>query len=166
MKKIVIVFMILICLTGCEKSSNKLGGDKPLNKNYSDVVFTISKKNNACIPVKLIVYKDGNYELFTAYEACNPGKACDMMLKYTKSIKGQYDYEIMKIIENSINYDDKSYTNENLIEYEIYMGNTYVEQGFGYVYTVEKGKINRYLEDFSKKINVDLNLCAEPEYID
>ena len=54
----------------------------------------------------------------------------------------------------------------NLPEYEIYMGNSYVEKGYGYYYTIEKGQTNKSIEELLKEINVELQVCAEPEYID
>ena len=163
---IILCGVIALVFTVCGKSENKLGGDKPLEKNFSEVVFTISKKNNSCIPVDLVLYKDGTYELFTAYESCRPSEVCYSMLKYTKSIKGKYDYDVIKIVENSVDADNKGYAIDNLPEYEIYMGSSYVENGYSYLYTVEKGQINQYLDELLEKINVDLKLCAEPEYID
>lgn len=163
-----LVIIIALTLTGCGKKNklNSLGGDEPLRKDYSDIVFRISKRNSACIPTELVFYKDGTYELFTAYKACKPNQTCTDVLKYTKSIKGQYDYDIMKIVENSVNSADKSYMNENRPEYEIYMGNSYVEKGYGYYYTIENGQTNKYLEELLNEIDVNLKVCAEPEYID
>lgn len=169
MKKTILIILIcgfmILGITGCGKANNKLGGDTPLT-NHSEKTFTIRMVNKSCIPVQLTLYDDGNYELFTTYESCRPGQLCNDMLKYTKSIKGKYDYDIMKILEDDSIEVDKSHSMDNLPEYEIYMGNYYVENGYGYYYTVEKGKVNKYLDELLESLNVDLSICAEPEYID
>ena len=69
-------------------------------------------------------------------------------------------------LEKCVNSADKSYMNENRPEYEIYMGNSYVEKGYGYYYTIENGQTNKYLEELLNEIDVNLKVCAEPEYID
>ena len=166
-----IMFTIFVCMvmvlsiTGCEESKNKLGGDIPLKRD-SEKAITITTGNKSCIPVQLTLYEDGVYELFTAYESCRPGQNCTAMLKYTKSIKGKYDYDIMKILDDDSIEVDKSHAMDYLPEYEIYMGNYYVENGYGYYYTVEKGKTNKYLDELLQSINIDLKICANPEYID
>lgn len=160
---IILCCVITLAPTGCG-NSNKLGGDNPL-ENHPELIFTIAKGNKSCIPVNLAIYEDGQYELFTAYQACRPGETCTAMLKYTKSKKGTYNYDVIKIIEDEGNAKDKSHSMNNLPEYEMYVGNTYVEQGYGYYYTIEKNKTNKYLDEFLKEIDIDLEVCAEPEYI-
>ena len=146
-------------------TKSELGEERPLT-NTADVIFTIEIGNKSCVPVNLALYKDGTYELFTEYKTCRPGNNCNSMLKYTKSIKGIFGYDVIKIIEDDNIEVDKSYSMDNLPEYEIYMGNSYVEKGYGYYYTIEKGHTNKYLEEFLKEIDVDLKICAEPRYID
>ena len=165
MKKIITILMggvMVLGITGCSKS-NKEFGDEPLSSN-TETIFIIKMGNKGCVPVQLSVYEDGTYELFTTYGACRSGQTCTLMLKYTKSIKGTYDYDVNKIIENSVDADKKSYSMDNLPEYEIYMGNPYVEQGYSYYYTIEKEKTNKYLDEFLNEIDVDLKVCANPEY--
>lgn len=168
MKKTVKIIMLcgvmILVMTGCGKT-NKLEGDKPLTDHKEDIL-TITMGNKTCVPLQLTVYEDGTYELFTAYESCRPGKLCTDMLKYTKSIKGKTDYDVLKIIKEDGVEMDKSHSMDNLPEYEIYMGNSYVEKGYGYYYSIEKGQTNKSLEEFLKEINVELKVCAEPEYID
>lgn len=156
--------VMLIGMTGCGKS-NKEWGDEPLS-NHEELIFTIEMGSKICVPIELAVYEDGTYELFTTYETCRSSKICNSMLKYTKSIKGTTDYDVIKIIEDDNIEVDKSHSMDNLPEYEIYMGNSYVEKGYGYYYTIEKGQTNKSLEAFLKEINIDLKVCAEPEYID
>ncbi len=169
MKKTILTILLcgtmILWLTGCRKADNKLGGDTPLTNN-SEKTFTITTGNKSCVPVQLTLYDDGNYELFTAYESCRPGQVCTSMLKYTKSQKGKYNYNIMKILDDDSIEIDKTHSMDNLPEYEIYLGNYYVENGYGYYYTVEKGKVNKFLDELLKSINVDLKVCAEPEYFD
>lgn len=161
----IICTVIILGITGCGKSESKLCGDTPLTDN-SEKVFNITTGNKSCVPVQLTLYEDGTYELFTAYKSCRPGQTCNSILKYTKSVKGTYDYDIMKILEDDSIEVDKSHSMDNLPEYEIYLGNYYVENGYGYYYAVEKGKTNKYLDELLQSINVDLRICAEPEYID
>lgn len=165
-----VIFAILICgglilgMTGCGKT-NKLDGDKPLT-NHKDNILSITMGTNACVPVLLAVYEDGTYELFTAYEACRPGVICTSLLKYTKSIKGKTDYDVLKIIQDDVVDRDNPHSMDNLPEYEIDMGDSYVEKGYGRRYIIEKGRTNKYLGEFLKEIDVELKICAEPEYID
>lgn len=156
--------VLILLMTGCGDES-VLGGDEPL-ANPADTIFMVEMGSKTCVPVRLTVYEDGQYELFTAYETCRPGKICTSMLKYTKSIKGKTDYDVIKIIDKGNIEVDKSHSMENLPEYEIYMGHPYVEKGYGYYYSVEKGEENEYLDEFLKEIDVNLKVCAEPDYID
>ena len=112
--------------------------------------------NKNCVPLQLAIYEDGVYELFTAYKSCKPGKFCTDMLSYSKSIKGTTKYDVLKIIKEKGVEKDKVHSMNNLPEYEIYMGNSYVE----------KGQTNKSIEELLKEINVELQVCAEPEYID
>ena len=148
---------------GC--SPGTICGSEPLSVP-AELMFTIQVGNKDCIPVSLAVYNDRTYELFTSYEACKPMEICNSILKYNKSIKGIYNYDVIKIIEDDSNEASKSHLMDNLPEYEIYMAPYYVEKGYDYYYTVEKGQTNKYLEEFLKKIDVDLKVCAEPDYID
>ena len=71
----------------------------------------------------------------------------------------------MKIFEDKNIVMDQSHSMDNLPEYEIYMSDKYVQKNYGYYYTIEKNTKNNSLDEFLKKINVNLNLCASPEYI-
>lgn len=122
--------------------------------------------NKNCVPLQLAIYEDGVYELFTAYKSCKSGKFCTDMLSYSKSIKGTTKYDVLKIIKEKGVEKDKAHSMNDLPEYEIYMGNSYVEKGYGYYYTIEKGQTNKSIEELLKEINVELKVCAEPEYID
>ena len=118
-------------------------------------------KNNACIPVQLNIYEDGIYELFTEYKACRQNQLCDSMLVYTKSVKGFYSYDVMKILEevnDYDNFDEKS----NTSYYELYVGDKYVEQGYEYNYVILESK---YLDEFLDEIDLKLNACAKADYI-
>ncbi len=159
---IILCEIMILGITGCG-SSSKLDGDEPLER-HPELMFTIARGYKNCTPVELAVYEDGQYELFTAYQSCRPGEACTAMLKYTKSKKGTYSYDVIKIIEDQGNEVDKSHSMDNLPEYEMYMGDAYVKDGYGYYYTIEKGQTNKFLDEFLKDIEVDLDVCAEPEY--
>ena len=123
-------------------------------------LFAINWGNNKtdCIPIQLDVFADGRYTLYTSYEACPPNSTCNAMLKYNKAVGGTYDYDVMKIIQNSVIADDMTFTNENLPEYEIYTGNQAI---YSYLITDQN---NGYLDEFLKQIDVNLKQCAEPDY--
>ena len=86
------------------------------------------------------------------------------MLKYTKSVKGTYKYDVEKIIKASVNTDNKSYDMSNLPEYEIYLGDKYMSKYDSLMFTVEKGRKNKYLNELLDMLDVDLDKCAKPDY--
>lgn len=63
----------------------------------------------------------------------------------------------------STNANEKNYSMDNLPEYEITLGSLATKYDT-LTFTVEKGKTNKYLNEFLKMINVDLSKCAKPEY--
>lgn len=158
---LIILFFSILIITGCQK--NKLGGDERLTKHEKEI-FNIQSVNNSCVPFSLVIYENGEYELFTKYESCKYDENCTSELKYTKSIKGKYNYDVMKIIDNSTKANDNGYTNDNLPLYQIYMSDGYVKKGYQYNYTVEKNQSNKYLEEFLNEIDIELETCAEQEY--
>ena len=123
--------------------------------SYDDLVFVIWIGKRSCIPVQLSIYKNNEYILHTSYEACKPNQVCNSMLKYTKSIKGKYDYDIIQIIKHSTDANNMQFTNDSLPQYEIFSGN-------GYQFITDDD--NKYLIEFLKSIDVDLNKCAKPDY--
>lgn len=136
-----------------------------INKNKIDlksitsegIVVSIQSGKKECIPVKLIVYDNNQYRLYTHYKTTEQDELINLKLEYTKSIDGKYDYDILKILENSVNSEEKTYSMDNLPEYEIYTGT-------GIMYVIENGQKNKYLDNFLKQINFDITKCAEPEY--
>lgn len=155
------------------KYNSKLTNQKEINEYYSKVkdshkiekkdiigenglLFSISMKNDKCIPVNLRVYSDNKYVLEDHYLACKKEENCSLSLKYTQSIDGKYDYDVIKIIQNSENAD---IPNAKISEYEIYNGNGNI------INMMTTDKNNTYLNEFLKQIKVDLNKCAIPEYI-
>jgi len=123
-------------------------------------LFAINWGNNKtdCIPIQLNVFDDGRYTLYTSYEACQPNSTCNAMLKYNKTEGGTYNYDVIKILQNSVIADDITFTNKNLPEYEIYPGNQ--ER----VYYLITDKNNAYLDEFLKQIHIDLKQCAKKDY--
>lgn len=146
----------------CKNYPKEIGTD--ILENHGEVLISIHVGNKDYVPVSLSLYDDGTYELFTAYESCRPGRICTSMLKYTKSVKGTYKYDVEKIIKASINADNKSYDMSNLPEYEIYLGDKYMSKYDSLMFTVEKGKKNKYLNELLDIIDVDLDKCAKPDY--
>ena len=61
----------------------------------------------------------------------------------------------MQIIKHSTDANYLQFINDNMPDYEIFAGN-----GYNFVTDVN----NKYLTDFLKSINVDINKCAEPDY--
>lgn len=125
--------------------------------SYDDFIFTVTIGKKECIPVELAIYKNNKYKLFNEYEACKPNVACNSILKYTDNIEGKYDYDIIQIIKHSTDANNLQFTNDNLPQYDIYSGN-------GYHFITDDD--NKYLIEFLKNINVDLNKCAEPKYLE
>lgn len=140
-------------------------GDNIL-ENHGNTLISIAYGKRSYVPVMLSVYDDGTYELFTSYASCKPGRACNSMLKYTKSIKGNYNYNIEKILMASTNADGMSFEMSKLPVYEIYLGEEYIKKYDSLMFVVENGKTNQYLDEFLNSINVDLNKCAKPDYGD
>ena len=107
------------------------------------LLFSITWKRSNCIPVLLSVYDKSKYELYTSYEACGITEVCNLMLKYTKKESGIYDYDIMKIINNSTIADNMTFSSVNRPEFEIYTGNG--EKVYSYFYDLENNKqVNSY----------------------
>ena len=129
--------------------------------NHGAKIMSI-KMTKDCIPVMLTLYDDNQYELFTNYEACTPDNDCIKL--DTKSIKGTYDFDVLKILEEN-NIDDKLYhPKEETPEYEIYIGDYYIREKHQNYYSVKKGTINKALDELLNTINIDLNSCATPDY--
>lgn len=133
-------------------------------EKHEEILLSIQTGNKSCVPVSLSLYVDGTYELFTAYETCISGRLCNSILKYSKSIKGTYNYDIDKILKNSTNANDKNYDMKNLPEYEIYLGEKYIKKYDTIMFTVEKGKKNKYLNELLDLIDIDLSKCAKKDY--
>lgn len=133
-------------------------------ENHADVLIRIEKQMR-CTPVSLYLYSDNTYELFTDYDTCRPFQECTMKLHYKKSIKGTYNYDLTKILDNSIEGVDIDY---KAIDYEILTGSTLggpiLGEKYDHDYVIKKGESNKYLEEFLNIIDVDLNMCAIPNY--
>lgn len=175
-EKIIIVLIIIgltIIGTGIYLFSYFLGSSSQIRgkgtarlDNPGEVVIII-EKNKKCTPVNLSLYADGTYELFTDYESCRPFQKCTLKLHYTKSIKGKYDYDITKILDNSINENDST-LNDNQIDYKIYTrasGSDFVlGEKYNHDYIIQKGENNEYLEQLLNTIDIDLDIYALPDY--
>ena len=117
------------------------------------LLFTIRYLKAENIPVKLEVYDENKYILYTNYKGCNEDENCNDVLIYTKSTEGTYDYDVLKIIENSYDSNEK-YKDHG--DYEIFTG----KDEHRYI-TYES---NNYLQYFLKLIAVDLKTEAVPDY--
>ncbi len=139
---------------------DKVTNPKKLTKkdiiNEDKLLFTISNKNNKCVPVSLNVYEN-KYELYTKYKGCKKNKNCNTKLEYTSKKTGKHSYDVIKIIKNSENSDLlKSKERENL-DYIIYVGKKEI------VHTLLTDNNNKYLNEFLKNTKVDLDACANAE---
>ncbi len=154
---------------------SKLSNEKQINDYYNlleesrnikknDIVsdngllFSISWKNTECVTELLSVYSNKTYELYTDYQSCKNGQLCNDILKYTKKDIGKYDYDVIKIINNSIISDEMTFNSYNLPEFEIYTGN--VDK----LHMMITDSNNKYLKEFLESIDVDLHKCANPDY--
>ncbi len=123
---------------------------------YNDTIFSVEYKKSKCdIPVMLTIYKNNKYRLYTEYKTCKPGIPCNMMLEYTNFIEGTFNYDIIEIIRHSVDANLHQYTNDNIPEYSIFSGKSH---------SFITDKDNKYLKELLDSINVDLTLCAKPNY--
>lgn len=122
------------------------------------LIFSITSKNIDCIPIKLSIYDNDKYILYTAYESCKKGTNCNSKLTYTVSEEGSYNFDIMKIIKNSKVADNMQFTNDEIPEYEIHTGSGEL------VYNLITDSDNKYLFDFLNEININLHTCAQADY--
>lgn len=136
-------------------------GTDILTKHGAEIMSI--KMTKDCIPVMLTLYDDNQYELFTNYEACTPNNDCNRL--NTKSIKGNYDFDVFKILEED-NIDDKLYhPKEETPEYKIFIGDYYLgEKHQNYYYSIKKGTSNKALDELLNTIDIDLDSCATPDY--
>ena len=146
----------------CVNYPNDIGSD--ILENPGKALISIQTGNKNYVPVTLSLYDDGTYELFTSYADCKPGRVCISMLRYTKSVKGKYTYDVEKILKASTNADNMSFDMEHLPEYEIYLGDDLVKKYNTLSFVVEHNKQNKYLNELLESINVDLSKCAKPDY--
>lgn len=135
-------------------------GTNILTKHGADIMTIYIKKD--CVPVELTLYDDNQYELFTNYQACKPNEEC--YRTYTKSIKGTYDYDLFEILKED-NIDDRLFhSSDERPEFEIFIGDYYVQEDYKNYYSVKKGTTNKSLDELLRTIDIDLNSCASPEY--
>lgn len=116
-----------------------------------DIIFTIESSNKTCVPVQLVVKTDNIYLFYNSYKAPLDGVNANSILNYSDPISGAYNYEIIKIIQNSKYASDASFDMDNLPEYIIYTGK-------GTVFTTDRN--NEYLKAFLESINISLDSCA------
>ena len=122
-------------------------------KNKDGLLFTISRGDKKCIPIKINIYDDGKYKVFTKYGVCKPFHTCSNILKYeniSDGEDGEYNYEVMKIIQSSYQTNNKDFAPK----YELYDG-----RGERYIL----GN-NEFLNEFLSSINVNLDTCAAKIY--
>lgn len=174
-KKIIIITLVLCLSTiasgiGIYKYYNvgsiELKG-KGTNRldNHGNTILTI-QKNKDCTPVSLYLYDDGTYEYFTEYDSCKPFRSCTMQLHYTKSVKGNYDFDITSILDNSID-NVNNHVDEKDIDYLLFPitnNNDILDEKYNSNYVIKKGEKNASLDDLLNELELDLDLCAIPNY--
>lgn len=154
-----LIIGILISVNYNINTSKYKGQGTNIKETHGDTVLIV-EKNLDCIPVVLYLYDDNTYELFTEYRRCKHNKWCTLDIKYNKSIKGKYEYNLNKIIDKLTYYEDN--INSKDIDYEITIGKLVAKDKNHYV--VLKGQNNELLEEFLKMLDIDLNICATFNY--
>lgn len=161
---IVSIFAIMEIVYVFPISPLRKAGTDRLN-SPGNIVLRIEKNLN-CVPVSLYLYDDSTYELFTEHKTCRPLQTCIMRLYYTKSIKGAYDYDLIKILDYSI--DESEISDYKEIDYVItpgiIFGGVSLSEEYDHEFVVKKGNRNKYLKEFLDRIDVDLNQCSYPDY--
>lgn len=123
----------------------------------NDLIFSISSgENKNCVPVELVVYDNNKYILYKSYKAGGPGETVNSILEYSEKEEGFYDYDVIKILQNSKDANNMSFDMANLPEYEIYTG----KDKHNYI----TDSNNKYLKEFLDSIDVDLKVCAKEDY--
>ncbi len=117
------------------------------------LIFTISMADKDCTPIKLDVYSENRYILYDSYESCRPFQTCTLMLQYLEPKTGTYDYDALKIINNSKEEETRSKYNP---KYEIYIGKNNKR------YITDNN--NKYLNEFLESLDINIDKCATPVY--
>lgn len=118
-----------------------------------NLLFSITWRNTKCIPIQLNIYDNNKYILSNSYKDCKPNKTCTLALIYSNQVSGNYNYDVMNIINNS--QESTIYEDINIYPYEIFTGNSQI------FYTDNN---NLFLKEFLNQINVNLKTCAKPDY--
>ena len=96
----------------------------------------------------------GQYELYTGYETCKPFTPCTKVLKYSNKILGEYEYNIVDVLNQS-----KVVNDERSIPYS---PSYRIRTGKGQIYITDKN--NESLNELLEQLDIDLNECLKPEY--
>lgn len=155
MKKIIISLFIILFLVGCNKNYDEKD-TAALEIEAKDTLYEISHVHvdEKCVPTKLMLYKDGRYEVYTKYiKRIDETGFLPPYYMYTKSNKGKYDFDLSNItreleIIGDI-YEDVKYT---IWDYES-----------GTTYQIKYGETNKKLDELLKSINVNLDMCLEED---
>ena len=154
-KRLIVLFLLCIYLIGCNKSYNEKD-TTVLSVEADDILYEISKVNDeeTCVPTKLMIYKDGRYEIYTKYKKeTNENDSLPPFYIYTKSNKGKYSYDCSQITlgleEIGDIYDDINYI---VTDYDI-----------GKSYFIKHGETNKTLDELLKSIDVNLDICLEED---
>ena len=126
-----------------------------INKE-NGLLFTINWMDTTKVPVQLNIYDNNKYKLYTHFKACMPGAVCTSELIYTKSEDGTYEYDALKIIQNSYDADTMQFTNNKLPDYEIYTGKD------NHMYITFDS--NKYLKEFLNELKINLKESAIADY--
>lgn len=168
---IVVFVSIIISILACSfileyNPASPLREKGTLRVEPSGKVVLIIEQEMDCVPVKLYLYDDSTYELLTEHRECGPLEDCILPLIYTKSIKGTYDFDLTKILDNST--PESEISSYQKIEYRIYpgtiLGGVSLGDNYDQNYVIKKGSHNKYLKKLLKEINVNLNECSIPDY--
>lgn len=169
MKKFLLLLIIIVLNIGALLFIYEVYPISDLRGKGTEIIHDSSKqvliiqKNKECIPVRLNLYDDNTYELFTEYAACKLFETCTLQLKYTKSIKGSYNFDLSKIIEDDNIVLLDTIEENNLVDYEIYPFSTLMDKYKNY-YGVKKGQNNKNLNKLLEELDLNINKCAIPDY--
>ncbi len=115
------------------------------------ILLIIERGDKKCIPVRLELYNNKTYKLYTHYKACKPFETCASITQYSSELTGSFDYDISKIIKNSRIYNNEKYPPKYIL---------YSANGEKYI----AGKNNNNIEDFFNSIDINMNKCAKKDY--
>ena len=114
-----------------------------------DGVLVSIVANTECVPVKLVLYDDNSYKLYT--ELCREDEACDGL--YRTNITSTYEFDVPSLFDlASVQKLDDGNKNADWKAYTLTTG-----KGVEYISNSNNVQLNNLLE----QLQLDLNTCAD-----